>query len=115
MADRIRKVDYYALKCPNKPGAGAEMLAIFKKERVSFAATSKRANSARVHVEAPVFLKNLKHGAHGLGAPDFDKTARGGIAHDSLLAPEYLSERPHSPLAPEEAEHLGGIDTEAGV
>lgn len=38
MADRIRKVDYWALKCPDKPGAGAEMLAIFKKERVSFAA-----------------------------------------------------------------------------
>ncbi len=38
MADRIRKVDYYCLKTPNKPGAGEKVLSVFRKERISFTA-----------------------------------------------------------------------------
>lgn len=51
MADRIRKVDYYALRTPDKPGAGAEVLTVFKKERVSFAAVHAFPDGKSVQVD----------------------------------------------------------------
>ena len=38
MADRIREVNYYYVKAVDRPGAGAKMFSVFRKERVSFMA-----------------------------------------------------------------------------
>lgn len=38
MADRIRKQDYFAIKVPNRPGAGARVLAGLKAEGVNLLA-----------------------------------------------------------------------------
>mgnify|MGYP001612554740 FL=1 len=38
MADTVKMVDYYYVKSPDRPGAGAKMLAPFRKAGVSFLA-----------------------------------------------------------------------------
>ncbi len=40
MADRIRRVDYYWLEVPDKPGEGARLLTAFKEHGVSFLAVT---------------------------------------------------------------------------
>ncbi|HEX9759240.1 MAG TPA: hypothetical protein VGB26_15805 [Nitrospiria bacterium] len=35
MADRIKKVDYFKIQVPNRPGVGAKILGDFKKEKIN--------------------------------------------------------------------------------
>lgn len=51
MADRVREVDYYAVKMADKPGGGADVLALFRKERVSFTAIHAFPEGKRVQVD----------------------------------------------------------------
>ncbi len=51
MADRVRAVDYYHVRTPDKPGAGAKILALFRKERVSFTAVHAFPDGKRVQVD----------------------------------------------------------------
>ena len=51
MADRVRAVDYYHIRMPDKPGAGAGILALFRKERVSFNAVHAFPDGKRVQVD----------------------------------------------------------------
>ena len=40
MADRIRRVDYYYITIPDKPGEGAKVLAVLKKAKINLLAFS---------------------------------------------------------------------------
>ncbi|MFQ5847907.1 MAG: hypothetical protein ACE5IQ_09615 [Candidatus Methylomirabilales bacterium] len=40
MADTVRRVEYYYIKVPNKPGEGARVLSVLKKARVNLLAFS---------------------------------------------------------------------------
>lgn len=51
MADSVRVVNYYAVKMADKPGAGAKILSVFKKERVSFTAVHAFPEGKRVQVD----------------------------------------------------------------
>ena len=51
MADKVRQVDYYYLRTPDRPGSGEKILNIFKKERVSFTAVHAFPNGKTVQVD----------------------------------------------------------------
>ncbi len=51
MADKVRAVDYYHVRMPDKPGAGAGILSLFRKERVSFTAVHAFPDGNRMQVD----------------------------------------------------------------
>lgn len=51
MADKVRQVDYYNLRAPDRAGSGEKILNVFKKERVSFTAVHAFPNGKTAQVD----------------------------------------------------------------
>ncbi len=51
MTDRVRAVNYYHVRMPDRPGVGSEILSFFRKERVSFTAVHAFPDGNRVQVD----------------------------------------------------------------
>ena len=51
MADKVRQVNFYYLRAPDRPGSGEKILNAFKKERVSFIAVHAFPNGRTVQVD----------------------------------------------------------------
>jgi prephenate dehydratase len=68
MADTIRKADYFAIQVPNRPGAGARMLAGLKAEGVNLIAFSGFPNGKTAQVDlVPERTSALRRAAKKLG------------------------------------------------